>query len=41
LWDLTLVQIQLSTLNMAGVFSASSKSLILITVSLLLMSILV
>ena len=41
LCDLTLVQIQLSTLYIAGVFNASSKSLILMTVSLLLISILV
>lgn len=37
-WDLTLVRIRLSTLNIAGVFKASSRSLILTTVNLLLMS---
>jgi len=41
LWDLTLVRIRLRILNIAGVLSASSRSLILITVSLLLISILV
>lgn len=41
LCDLTLVRIRFKTLNIAGVFNASSRSLMLMTVSLLLMSMLV